>query len=285
MAQDVKPVALPTVENPISGFPAGQVTDVLRLSIGMPSKAAIEELRSQFPDAYTTPPEDLVDKLGYVYRETSRSVGAQIADGFQVVFEEMPIQVSNRAMVVTADSKDYTYEGTTFKVGFGSNATGNLVQIIVRDTLFEAPANREDLIASISEKYGEPTFVKNVFAGEDEIYYLYKDGAVVVQEADTPPNYNSTTSNSWETGDELFNQGDLFYSHKVDRAMNDRCSAAMTFKLSSSGARDDEVLQMRVYIIDHDAIYQDRKAIDEAIDEAYDAYLSAPAGSGEAPKL
>lgn len=283
-AQIVERTELTAVKNVVSGFPKRQVTDVLGVSIGMPFQAAADTLRSQFPDVETTLVEDLDDGIAYFYREMGVLPEAKTNNGFKIVFDKMPIQLQTQRVMVTDESRKSFPGGTTFKLGFGSNATGNLVQIIVRDSLFETPAKRADLFGSIVNKYGSPTYVNRIRPGEDEIYYLYAYDEVLEADHLLGTDSDCTRSSYWSTGERLFTSGELFYQHQIDRGENDRCSAAMTFRLSSNDARADEVLHLEVTIVDHDAIYQDRKAIDSQVDEAYDAFMSSAGGSA-APKL
>ena len=284
-AQIVERTELTPVKTLESGFPKRQVTDVLGVSIGMPFQTASDTLRSQFPDVETTSVEDIEDGIAYFYREMGVLPEAQTNNGFKIVFNKMPIQLHTQRVMVTDERRKSFPGGTTFKLGFGSNATGNLVQIIVRDTLFETPAKRADLVDSIFEKYGKPTYVNRIRPGVEEIYYLYAYNEVLQADPLLGTNSDCTRSSYWSTGERIFDRAELFYQHQIGRNRNDRCSAAMTFRLSSNDARADEVLHLEVTIVDHDAIYQDRKAIDLQVDEAYDAYMSSAGGGSAAPKL
>lgn len=294
------PVAL-EVNNvaPATGFPAGAVTDVLGLTIGMTQAEAeaalanaglpLMENAELIADAKPFGPR----RIGYRARTGEVAPTFNWADGFRMVFQPIPASAGWTMYAEQIDAFGAVAEftnGQYFWIGFGSPSVGGRVQEIRRSQVLAEPVDTQVMLDSITEKYGTPSLIDEVGTSWIDIMYYYKDGRLVaegdrgrilfsrnckppaISRGNSDVLYSDANANVW------------FGNGRDPQASREQCDANVLVQLHF-GDMPNTIDQIDVHVIDNVARFENSNAITVQAEAVHAEWLESVTGSSTAPDL
>lgn len=292
------PVALQVDEvTPATGFPVGAATDILGVRIGMTmaeAEAAFAALNlpliaeaPEIPDAGPVDPK----RVGYAYRTGEVTPNFVWPDGFQMTFEPVRSSAGMTMYVELEDAiegRQQYVNGQMLWVSFGGPSVGARVQEVVRSHVLPEPVDTQVMIDSITQKYGEPSYLKERQTFWIEIAYYYQDGNLVAQD----DRYRSRITRNCKGG--IGRQSDILYSDETingwygnwsdPRLSQDHCEAGIFVRLYF-GDVPNTIDKLDVLVIDNIARWENASSISQQAEEVHAKWLLSVAGSTEAPDL